>query len=197
MPKKNALYIHGFMGTPKGGTFLALEKYFQDWKIHSIPFTELHTDTNKTKELIKIYCKDHDINILIGASLGAFYVLQHDELIDKIVINPCMYPSIELLKLRDRETGTPFSFDNKVMEDFKKMEKYLDIKEEQKMRVFGIFAKDDELFHYQNKFDELFGDKNRTSNSILIDGHHSIDEQYLVIGLNGADLFFAELEKQK
>ena len=27
---------------------------------------------------------------------------------------------------------------------FKEMEKYLDIKDEQKLRVFGIFAKDDE-----------------------------------------------------
>ena len=73
---------------------------------------------------------------------------------------------------------------------FKEMEKYLNIKDEQKLRVFGIFAKDDELFHYQDRFDELFGDKNK--NSILIDGHHSIEEQYLVTGLNAADIFFKE-----
>ena len=65
MSKKNALYIHGFMGNPKGGTFLTLEKFFQDWKIHSIPFPDLHTDTNKTKQLIKNYCMEHYINILI------------------------------------------------------------------------------------------------------------------------------------
>lgn len=195
MSKKNALYIHGFMGNLKGGTFLALENFFKDWKIHSIPFQDLHTDTNKTKQLIKNYCREHDINILIGASLGAFYVLQHEELIDKLVINPCMYPSIEILKLRDRETGAAFSLDEKVIEDFKEMEKYQGIKEEQKLRVFGIFAKDDELFHYQNRFDELFGDKNRESaNSILIDGHHSIEEQYLVTGLNAADTFFKGLQ---
>ena len=195
MSKRNALYIHGFMGNPKGGTFSALENFFRDWKIHSIPFPDLHIDTNKTKQVIKDYCREHDINILIGASLGAFYVLQHEELIDKLVINPCMYPSAEIVKLRDRETGAAFSLDKKVMEDFKEMEKYLDIKDEQKLRVFGIFAKDDELFHYQSSFDELFGGKNKEiTNSILIDGHHSIEEQYLVTGLNAADIFFKRIQ---
>ena len=28
--KINALYIHGFMGTPNGGTYTALKNYFKD-----------------------------------------------------------------------------------------------------------------------------------------------------------------------
>ena len=42
---------------------------------------------------------------------------------------------------------------------------------------------------------ELFGDKNKEiTNSILIDGHHSIEEQYLVTGLNTADIFFNRIQ---
>ena len=71
-----------------------------------------------------------------------------------------------------------------------KIEPYYDI-----ISDYTIFAKDDELFHYQSSFDELFGDKNKEiTNSILIDGHHSIEEQYLVTGLNAADIFFKRIQ---
>ena len=36
--KKNALYIHGFMGNPEGGTFKTLQKTLKNWNIHSISF---------------------------------------------------------------------------------------------------------------------------------------------------------------
>ena len=88
--KKNALYIHGFMGNPKGGTFETLTKTLSNWNIHSIPFPDLHTDISKTQQLIKSYCKENNIEMLVGASLGAFYVLQYEDIIYKLVINPCM-----------------------------------------------------------------------------------------------------------
>ena len=101
--KTNALYIHGFMGNPKGGTFETLTKALSNWNIHSIPFPDLHTDISKTQQIIKSYCKENNIEMLIGASLGAFYVLQYEDIIDKLVINPCMYPSIEIPKQKDRK----------------------------------------------------------------------------------------------
>lgn len=48
--KKNALYIHGFMGNPKGGTFETLKKTLTKWNIHSIPFPDLHIDVKKNSE---------------------------------------------------------------------------------------------------------------------------------------------------
>ena len=113
--KKNALYIHGFMGNPKGGTFETLNKTLKNWNVHSIPFPDLHTDILKTQRLIKAYCKENDIEMLIGASLGAFYVLQHEDIIDKLVINPCMYPSVEIPKLKDRTTGDPIVLSKEVL----------------------------------------------------------------------------------
>ena len=189
--KKNALYIHGFMGNPKGGTFETLQKTLTDWNIHSIPFKHLHTNIKKTQRLIKIYCKIKKIDILIGASLGAFYVLQYKGLIDKLVINPCMYPSIEIPKLKDRTTGAPIVLPQKVLKGFGQMEKYENIPQKQKTRTFGIFAKDDELFHFKDSFDKLFGcQNNQTPSSILINGHHSIEEEYLKEGLLQAEKFF-------
>lgn len=189
--KKNALYIHGFMGNPKGGTFETLKKTLTKWNIHSIPFPDLHTDVKKTQCLIRDYCKSEKVDLLIGASLGAFYVLQYEEIIDKLVINPCLYPSIEIPKLRDRSTGNPIILSDKVLADFREMEKYKDIPEEQKRRSFGIFAKDDELFHFKDSFDKLFQYKEDFyQNSILIKGHHSIEEEYLADGLKQAEKYF-------
>jgi len=189
--KKNALYIHGFMGNPKGGTFETMNKTLKNWDIHSIPFPELHTDILKTQRLIKSYCTENKIDMLIGASLGAFYVLQYKDIIDKLVVNPCLYPSVEIPKLKDRATGTSIILSDKVLADFREMEKYGNILEEQKLRTFGIFAKDDELFHFKNSFDELFFyKKEEKSNSILISGHHSIEEDYLTGGLRQAEEYF-------
>ena len=71
------------------------------------------------------------------------------------------------------------------------MEKYKDIPEEQKRRSFGIFAKDDELFHFKDSFDKLFQYKEDFyKNSILIKGHHSIEEEYLADGLKQAEKYF-------
>ncbi|MCR5762578.1 MAG: hypothetical protein K6G00_04265, partial [Treponema sp.] len=190
---KNALYIHGFMGNPEGGTFETLKKTLTNWNIHSIPFPDLHTDVKKTQCLIRDFCKTKKIDVLIGASLGAFYVLQYEDIIDKIVINPCLYPSIEIPKLKDRTTGNPIILSDKVLADFRKMEKYENIPEEQKVRSFGIFAKDDELFHFKDSFDKLFYYKKcYYPNSILISGHHSIEEEYLADGLKQAEKYLAD-----
>ena len=71
------------------------------------------------------------------------------------------------------------------------MEKYESISQEQKLRTFGIFAKDDELFHFKDSFDKLFGGQNnQIPSSILINGHHSIEEEYLKEGLLQAEKFF-------
>ena len=191
--KKNALYIHGFMGNPEGGTFKTLQKTLKNWNIYSILFPDLHTNVEKTQRLISVYCKSKNIDVLIGASLGAFYVLQYKDTIDKLVINPCLYPSIEIPKLRDRTTGNPIILSNKVLSDFREMEKYEDIPETQKPRTFGIFAKDDELFHFKESFDKLFCYKKcNISNSILINGHHSIEEEFLTDGLQQAEKYFED-----
>lgn len=70
--KKNALYIHGFMGNPKGGTFETMNKTLKNWDIHSILFPELHTDILKTRRLIKSYCTENKIDMLIGGFSRCF-----------------------------------------------------------------------------------------------------------------------------
>ena len=120
-------------------------------------------------------------------------MVQYKDTIYKLVINPCLYPSIEIPKLRDRTTGNPIILSDKVLSDFREMEKYEDISETQKPRTFGIFAKDDELFHFTDSFDKLFYYKEcYYQNSILIKGHHSIEEEFLTDGLQQAEKYFED-----
>ena len=185
--KINALYIHGFMGTPNGGTYTALKNYFKDWNLISVPFEDLHTDVAKTQDKISVLCKENDINLLVGASLGAFYVLQQKGDFYKLVINPCMEPSKIIPTLKDRKTNIPYSIDEKVIDAWKKMEEYSDIPDMNSEKYFGIFSYDDELFHYRKKFNGLFGND---INTVMVDGKHSIDEKFLINGLCSADMYF-------
>ena len=165
----------------------ALKNYFKDWNLISVPFEDLHTDVAKTQDKISVLCKENDINLLVGASLGAFYVLQQKGDFYKLVINPCMEPSKIIPTLKDRKTNIPYSIDEKVIDAWKKMEEYSDIPDMNPEKYFGIFSYDDELFHYRKKFNGLFGND---INTVMVDGKHSIDEKFLINGLCSADMYF-------
>lgn len=190
--KTNILYIHGFMGNSKGGTFQALNdfsKKIKDCNIFSFQFDDLHLDVQKTQKQIENYCDKHNINLLIGASLGGFYTLQCKKPIKKIAINPCMIPSIEIPLLKDKVTGENIKIDSKVLEDWKKLEEYKIFS-----NAFGIFGKQDETFHFDENhnfsplFEKLF--RVEKQNFILIDGKHSLEKEELEKGFFPAIKYF-------
>ena len=92
-----ALYIHGYNGS--GYTGEAIEKIAKAQGIDIKVFTEKF-DKNPTEILkkVKTLIRTKDINLLIASSYGAFIALQITNLF-KIVINPCLFPSIEIPKL--------------------------------------------------------------------------------------------------
>ena len=56
-----------------------------------------------------------------------------------------------------------------------------------------FFAKDDELFYFKDSFDKLFScNEGKILNSVLIKGHHSIEEEYLKVGLQEAEKYFKD-----
>lgn len=188
--KTNILYIHGFAGNAKGGTFQALNDFaskIKDCTLYSFQFDDLHLNVEKTQKEIESYIDRYDINLLIGASLGGFYTLQCQRPVKKIAINPCMIPSKEIVLLKDRVTGEPIKIDEKVLADWKKLEEWKIYS-----NAFGIFGRQDETFHYDENhnfkplFDRLF--KAEKPNSILIDGKHSFEKDELEKG------FFPALE---
>ena len=92
------LYVHGFNGSPNGTTGTFIKNFFKD-AIIIAPELDL-LDYDNTISKLKNIIKDNTITIVVGHSLGAFYTLalNTDEAF-KIVINPCLYPSVEIPQL--------------------------------------------------------------------------------------------------
>jgi len=184
--KTNILYIHGFAGNAKGGTFQALEQFskkIENCSLYSFQFEDLHLNVEKTLKEIEEYCLKYDINLLVGASLGGFYTLISRLPIKKIVINPCMIPTKEIVLLKDRVTGEPIKIDPKILAQWKKYEDYNLFSD-----AFGIFGKQDELFHFDKNhnysplFKKLFKSFRNKENLIKIDGKHSLEKDELEKG---------------
>ena len=168
----NILYVHGFNSTGNSNTVRNLRSMFLGYNIYSDTFDLLDLDGTQNK--IHQLMKDYRIDILIGSSFGAFHVLMCDTNETRIVINPCMYPSVEIPKLE------PSLSENVIAA----MKEYESRYKPHNKDIFGIFGKDDELFSYREEFRRLFGYTNdKGENSILIDGHHRLSPEELRSGI--------------
>ena len=174
-------YIHGFNGSPNGTTGTFIKNFFKDASVIAPELDLLDYDNTVSK--LKDIIKDNTITIVVGHSLGAFYTLalNTDEAF-KIVINPCLYPSIEIPKL------CPLA--DEWIEKISTAEKilYTHITGLIRQTTFAIFSDNDELFSYKTVFDEIYGATciKNTRNSIAVEGTHHISSQSLEIGLAAA-----------
>lgn len=102
---------------------------------------------------------------VVASSFGCFYAL-HLENVPKILINPCLHPSVEIPKL----TKTKANFAN----EFSKIEKNLYSKEKMIKNVFGVSGDSDELFSYLDEFKSNFSFKDL--NYAVVKGKHKISK---------------------
>lgn len=87
---KKAVYIHGFGGSIHSETVGNLSKYYPD-----VEWVALEVDHHVAESVATInnYLRAHsDVDLLMGSSLGAFYVLCADFEGRKLVINPSLHP---------------------------------------------------------------------------------------------------------
>ena len=186
---KNILYIHGFNGSPNGTTGAFVKSYFEDGTVFSSQFDLL--DYEKTMEEIEAIIRAENINYIIAHSFGAFYAFAlQDETMMKIVINPCMFPSVEIPKLLDE----PLS--KKWVEKFEELEEdiYSGANGYICQTTFGIFGNNDELFSYVNEFDKIYGTQSlrKMFNYITVSGGHQLSGPSLEKGIFKA-LYYAEV----
>ncbi|QKF63975.1 hypothetical protein [Campylobacter corcagiensis] len=118
-------------------------------------------------------------DMVVASSFGCFYAL-HLENVPKILINPCLHPSVEIPKL----TKTKANFAS----EFSKIEKKLYSKEKMIKDVFGIFGNSDELFSYLDEFKSNFSFKDL--NYAVVNGKHKISKGELEKGFIKARDYF-------
>ena len=173
----NVLYVHGYYGNSESRTGKYL-KHALDESLYRVFHPSFdYSDPEKALDSIKSFIEDNKIDIVVSQSLGAFFC----SLIygfHKIVINPCLKPSIELPKI---DSHLP----EKTIEAYRRLECNLNPKNVSpldKLVTYQIFGIKDELFSYKKEFENLFG---RLHTVETQDGHKvsekTLDEHVLPI----------------
>ena len=178
---KNILYIHGLNSDKNSYTFKTLKSGLKDYNWYTDTFDLLNTDV--TIQQIEDIIKTNNISTVVASSLGAFYGLNVRDSLAKILINPCMKPSIEIPKLAD----------NVDVEVFDKMEEniYSNIDGELRMCTYAVFGDRDELFDYSEMFSRLYG-----KNFIKVKGGHILDNNTLLSSVQSGLRYFNELNRK-
>lgn len=170
MSKKiNVFYVWGYGGSPMSNSV----KYLQDalgkeYKVISDYYAQYNPE--EAIKDINYFIKKHKIDILVGSSLGGYITLQIPN-IKRVIINPCLYPNIELPLLKDEEGNE--AVPAHIVEFYEKFISNHD--------VWENFNNDETVFVMGNN-DELFGMKyfdeiTKHSNKVKISeqGHHNTE----------------------
>ncbi len=168
------LYIHGHGSSGNSSnTANTLRQLLKDEAMVISPDFPL-LQPKEAVELAESIIEKEKIDLVIGSSLGGFIALKLEE-IHRIVINPCMFPSIELPK---RNT-----LSEKEIADFEELEKtyFAENREgyEEKIwcilpfDIYGVFSTNDELFSYLDVFKE-HGD---SSKIVTVEDNHRLSSE--------------------
>lgn len=173
------LFIHGLGSNKNSDTGKMVKEILKDYgTVDAETYDLLDIGTTFRKLYDKINYEDY--TMVVGHSFGGFYTLltnTFSKKLKKIVINPCMIPSIEIPKLTDVNVD--------FRETFREYEKYFrpELLENQAVNNFGIFGRDDELFSYRNFYDSLF---HNCGNTAFVPGKHKLPFNELERGLEVA-----------
>ena len=152
--KEKILYIYGYGSNPWDSSTKKVVKEVVGelgFELVSIEYDQEDPDMGLT--MLEKYIRDHKIKYVIGHSLGGFMTLCLMSNVKKIVINPCMKPSIELPKLEKISNGT--------LHQYEVLEGWLRSGDEtpwvsQLEDVMGLFGVYDELFSYYDEFKKIY-----------------------------------------
>lgn len=184
---KKILYIHGLGSDANSTTFQTLKQGFPQYEWITDTFDLL--DIAATKDKLRTLLLTENIDTIVASSLGAFYALGVQNSLAKIVINPCMKPSVELPKLVEEvdttifpafelhNSGLPFTG--------------LILDNEMRFCTYGIFSTNDELFSYLPDFKRLYGNR-----CIEVEGGHRLTGQALLSAVQSGFDYFEELSKK-
>lgn len=167
--KINVFYVWGYGGSPESNNI----KYLQDALGNEYNVVSDYYAQYNPEEAIKdinYYIKKYKIDILVGSSLGGYITLQIPN-IKRVIINPCLYPNIELPLLKD-EDGEP-SVPEHINEFYSKYINEHNVWENNSDDIIFIMGEDDELFGTKY-VDEI---KEHSQNVYLVkQGHHNTQE---------------------
>jgi predicted esterase YcpF (UPF0227 family) len=161
---KEIIYIHGYNSS--GETGRTLENMLKGKiKVHHF---QIPVNADEAFKKINNYLDEHpNISLVLGTSLGGFLTSRINGYL-KLMINPCMLPSVELPKLGcDTElSNTYIKYENDIS--------FLDT--EERLSTFLMFGTDDELIDYSGMCKMIY---NKKHISEIPGGHHRVSNEEL------------------
>lgn len=184
---KTILFIYGYGGSPASTTCGLLMKYLPSTEYKVLCFKYPQEDCAAAVKFFEDKLIKEHIDLVIGTSLGGFIALCLNTNIPRIVLNPCMIPTVELPKLKPYPGHIGFGPpSDEVLETYREFEEGVNSGQYcKKSRVIGLFAENDELLGTQ--YFEPFG-KNCGEAIHMPGGHHGNKEAMPVIVQTIAEL---------
>lgn len=178
---KNVLYIHGLGSSANSRTAKALRAYLGD-RVNFFAETWDLTNPGIYKAINKYVANNH-IQVVIASSLGAFYAMSITDSVAKILINPCMKPSIEIPKLTNLSQAQ--------IDAFAKLEDKVYDRVDAEMRIctFAGFGNKDELFNYQTLFRKTYG-----NDMVVVPGGHRLPDSSLYKVIEAGLAYFEQVQ---
>ena len=142
---KNILYIHGYAS--KGHTGEAMEKLFKENFGITVYHPQFSPYYDKAQIEIDEFLKTHDIDLIIGTSLGGFMALNNPGYF-RIAVNPVLDPYVTLPKI-----GVP----KDIVDTYEIAG--LDIPKDifsTKIFVYGLFGGKDTVVDYKDEFSRIY-----------------------------------------
>ena len=180
------LYVHGYGSNKDSHTGQMLRTYFS-----SARSAEIITDTFDlvdglaTIARIRHIATEQSVALVVGSSLGAFHTLALDLPVPKILINPCMMPSLVI----DKFMKSPDDSLRRMCEEVERRV-YSAVSDYARRQTFAAFSTADEFFSFKDFFDEHYS----PSNSLSVPGaKHHLDYSQISLML---DHFLPLIEPQ-
>lgn len=160
------MYVHGIGSNGKGNTVTMMKKYLTNHEIYSF---DIPADPDEAVKFIKDKCNELDINVLVGTSLGGFYVMQIYG-VQKILINPAIkaFETANIIGigthdyLCEREDGIQtYTIDEKFIEKLRtQFDRHMNnIDEEVSKETYGLFGVQDDICDFRQEFKNVYGTK--------------------------------------
>lgn len=185
---KKAIYIHGLGGSGTGSSSQNVRKLIADqYSLDAFTYDLLDPATAFAN--IQQDVKGYDL--IIASSLGGFCASALNNETPCILLNPCMKPQEAIEPILWPEQQKLFNKEKCLSEWNAISAGWSKMSDAVKKSKFGVFADEDEFFHYKDFFDSLFKNEEKP-NSCMINGVHEIakfPDQLCQALKNGFDYF--------
>ena len=181
---KEILYIHGLGGGRDGRFATVLRKNLgDDYKIIA---PEIPVQPREAMAFVQSALFNHDYDLVVASSLGAYYLMYCMHLPKKLLINPAVKAGEYIEKYVGKgvhEYNTPRLFgpkeyviDDKFISDLKEME--FDLDDEELLVTRCMVSPEDELFGEQNV--DMCIKKFLDENATIIHSSHRVEEDVII-----------------